>query len=101
VSGRVYGYTVVMVTVATALRPVIVIAVMVPPALKPVIIVVIFALARSCDLAGMLVALSAHDLPRGGVDLHIGPRVQHDTVGQHAVLAIEVDLGDVCSPLPL
>jgi hypothetical protein len=89
---------VIVVTIATARRPVI--AVMVTPARRGGF-VVIATLARSSDLAGMLVALSAHALPRGGVNLHVDPVVQRDAIGQHAGLAVEVDLGDVGSSLPL
>jgi hypothetical protein len=89
---------VIVVTIAAARRPVI--AVMVTPA-RSGGFVVIATLARSGGNVGMLVAPGAHDLPRGGVNLHVDPVVQRDAVDQHAVLGGEVDLGDVRSSLPL
>jgi hypothetical protein len=87
--------TVVMVTPTR--RPVIA---TIAPARRPVIAVMVASACRGTT-AGMLVALGAQDLSSGGVNLHVDPVVQLDTVGQQAMLGIEIDLGDVRSTLSL
>jgi hypothetical protein len=96
---------VIVVTVAAARRPVI--AVMAAPASRGGMVVIatlagsggIVAATRGV-IAGTLIALGAHDLSRGGIDLHVEPVVERDAIGQHAGLAIDVDLSDAGSTLP-
>jgi hypothetical protein len=98
----------VMVTPTRAL----VIVVPIPAARRPVIVVVvtpasgggfvvIATLADSGGIVGMRIVFGAQDLPRGGIDLHVDPVVQRDAVHHWAVLAVEIDLGDVRASLSL